>query len=279
MLERLRTPWRQTIVPIKPSIALDGDGVDRPHHIRTISLPAYEVENTQNSKHGSDTSGNARDMMTAESLDAAALNTREAVPDSRPTVVCLHGLGGSASSWVPNLDALAEHYTVHAVDLPGFAASSRPVFGTRDPAELETRIVAALEAWRVAHGLERFVIMGHSFGGYLAAAYALRHPQHVAHLVLVDPWGFSRHASLIKPGQGEVATTGTVAGTAAAPPGSEAEAVAAAAAVGVPAPGTADGDGNSDDEPVQTRRPFRLNFMLRGVAKVLSFFPPYAILR
>jgi proline iminopeptidase len=46
--------------------------------------------------------------------------------------------------------------------------------------------VADLEALRAKLGAGRVDLLGHSWGGYLAMAYAARHPEHVAHIVLCD---------------------------------------------------------------------------------------------
>ncbi|HEX2572809.1 MAG TPA: alpha/beta fold hydrolase [Polyangia bacterium] len=46
--------------------------------------------------------------------------------------------------------------------------------------------VADLEALRARLGVEKFDLLGHSWGGYLSMAYAIRHPERVQHLVLCD---------------------------------------------------------------------------------------------
>jgi proline iminopeptidase len=43
-----------------------------------------------------------------------------------------------------------------------------------------------LEALRAHLGFEKFDLLGHSWGGYLAMAYAARHPERIAHLMIVD---------------------------------------------------------------------------------------------
>jgi len=46
--------------------------------------------------------------------------------------------------------------------------------------------IADLEALRAELQVDKIDLLGHSWGGYLVMAYAARHPEHVAHLVIVD---------------------------------------------------------------------------------------------
>ncbi|KAM3596738.1 uncharacterized protein V6R79_019666 [Siganus canaliculatus] len=108
---------------------------------------------------------------------------------SRTPLVLLHGFGGGVALWAQNLDSLSGSGPVYALDLLGFGRSSRPQFAT-DPEGAEEQFVAALEEWRDKVGLEEMVLLGHNLGGYLSAAYALKYPNRVKRLLLVEPWGF-----------------------------------------------------------------------------------------
>lgn len=46
--------------------------------------------------------------------------------------------------------------------------------------------IADLEALRAHLGFDKIDLLGHSWGGYLSMAYAARHPEHIAHLLIVD---------------------------------------------------------------------------------------------
>ncbi|MED6226771.1 hypothetical protein PIB30_106984 [Stylosanthes scabra] len=63
--------------------------------------------------------------------------------------------------------------------------------------ETEAWYIDSLEEWRKAKNLSNFVLLGHSFGGYVASKYAHKHPEHVKHLILVGPAGFSQEAERI----------------------------------------------------------------------------------
>lgn len=108
-------------------------------------------------------------------------------------LVMIHGFGCGASIWCLNMDSLSDHRKIYAFDVLGFARSSRPYF-SKSEKMAEFEIVESIERWRKAIGLdEKFILCGHSFGGYLSLAYALQFPDRVAHVVLADPWGIPSH--------------------------------------------------------------------------------------
>ncbi|CAI5482767.1 unnamed protein product [Closterium sp. Yama58-4] len=115
--------------------------------------------------------------------------------NGKPNLVMIHGYAAALGFFFRNYDALAEHFNVYSIDQLGWGASSRPTFTPASPEEAETWFVEALEAWRREMGLRRFVLLGHSFGGFVASRYALKYPSRVRHLVLVGPAGFSHESA------------------------------------------------------------------------------------
>ncbi|MFS7972317.1 putative 1-acylglycerol-3-phosphate O-acyltransferase [Helianthus anomalus] len=116
--------------------------------------------------------------------------TFESNKDS-PTLVMVHGYAAAQGFFFRNFDALAKHFRVIAIDQLGWGGSSRPDFTCKSTEETEAWFIDSLEEWRKAKNLDKFVLLGHSFGGYIAAKYALKHPEHVEHLILVGSAGFT----------------------------------------------------------------------------------------
>jgi pimeloyl-ACP methyl ester carboxylesterase len=99
---------------------------------------------------------------------------------AQPTVVFIHGVLNDHSVWILQSRYLAHHgWNVLAIDLPGQGKS-----GGEPPASVEEAsdsILALLDA----AGVQKAVLVGHSFGSLIALETAARAPERVSHLVLV----------------------------------------------------------------------------------------------
>ncbi len=105
-----------------------------------------------------------------------------------PAVVLLHGNGVTSQDFVASgvLDGLAGRYRVVAFDRPGFGYSDRPRGRSWSAA-------AQAELFRQAFGLlgiERPIVVGHSWGTLVALALALNHPEDLRGLVLLSGYYF-----------------------------------------------------------------------------------------
>jgi pimeloyl-ACP methyl ester carboxylesterase len=94
-------------------------------------------------------------------------------------VVLVHGFLGSAEIWDTVAQRLKRTFRVVRVDLPGHGGSS--CFGYVHPMEL---MAAAVKAVLDHLQLRRYVVIGHSMGGYVALAFAEMFPGHLKGLCL-----------------------------------------------------------------------------------------------
>ncbi|SPO31794.1 related to CLD1 - mitochondrial cardiolipin-specific phospholipase [Ustilago trichophora] len=115
-------------------------------------------------------------------------------------IVLAHGYGAGSAFFFQNIKSMAQvpNSRLYVLDWLGMGRSSRPTFHipSSETKNVDTRVAAAesffissLEDWRHKMGLEKMVLVGHSLGGYLSLAYALRYPSRVERLVLVSPVG------------------------------------------------------------------------------------------
>ncbi len=107
----------------------------------------------------------------------------------RPALILLHGFAASEFSWREVMTPLAQLGTVIAYDRPAFGLTERPMPGEWtgvNPYSAEAQVDLLL-ALMDAFEIERAVLVGHSAGGAVAALTALRQPERVQSLVLVDP--------------------------------------------------------------------------------------------
>ena len=133
-------------------------------------------------------SNSERNPELAQSIAAAGIRTNYHDLGSGHPVLLIHGSGPGVSAWANwrlVMPALAERVRVIAPDMAGFGYSERPdgfAYGMDAWVEQAVGLLNAL-------GIARADLVGNSFGGGLAQALAIRHPERVRRLVLMGSVG------------------------------------------------------------------------------------------
>ena len=112
--------------------------------------------------------------------------------DGIETVILIHGLGSNKTSFFETVSALTPEYTVHAIDLPGFGSSSKPLRAPYDSAWFARAVCRFMDA----EGIARAHLVGNSLGGRVAIEVGLQSPERVQSLSLLCPsmaWRRRRH--------------------------------------------------------------------------------------
>lgn len=130
----------------------------------------------------------------------------------------LHGYGAGLGFFYKNFEGLSRvpGWKIYALDMLGMGRSSRPTFKihAKDQAgkitEAENWFIDALEEWRILKKIDKFTLLGHSMGGYMAVAYALKYPGRLNKLILASPVGipedpYAMQADMPEPGDSTMA--------------------------------------------------------------------------
>ena len=138
-------------------------------------------------------------VMSVSSVASARQQTREGYVDAgsgvrlfyrvagngTDTVIVLHGGPGFTSDYLDkDLDPLSRQHTLIFFDQRG---TGRSTLVTDSVALDAQRFAEDVEAVRRHFGIRRVALFGHSWGGAIAALYAIRHPDQVSRILLLGP--------------------------------------------------------------------------------------------
>ena len=105
------------------------------------------------------------------------------------TFILLHGFGASLFSWHAVMQSFSEYGQVVAYDRPAFGLTERPMprdwdgespYSTNSNVELLAGLMNELN-------IDKAILVGNSAGGSVSVAFALKYPERVQALILVDP--------------------------------------------------------------------------------------------
>ena len=139
--------------------------------------------------------GDRPPLLRVTDVEVPCATVRSLISGRGPAhVICLHGLGSNKASFFATVAALTPDHTVHAIDLPGFGASSKPARAPYDAAYFARAVIGYMDAT----GIEGAHLVGNSMGGRIALEVALDEPDRVRTVTLLSPaLAFRKRRSLV----------------------------------------------------------------------------------
>ena len=104
-----------------------------------------------------------------------------------PVLILLHGFGASLFSWHEVTTPLAEYGTVIAYDRPAFGLTERPLEWEGENPYSQDAQVELVIGLMDALGVEKATLVGNSAGGTVSMLTAVKYPERIESLILVDP--------------------------------------------------------------------------------------------
>lgn len=125
--------------------------------------------------------------VTERRLEIAGLRTAVLEGGSGMPVVLLHGPGESCLWWMQVIPEMVESFRIIVPDLPGHGESA-----TEMDESIEKQVISWLDQLISQTCSSPPVLIGHVLGGAIAARFAIRHPDRISELVLVDSLGLGK---------------------------------------------------------------------------------------
>jgi aminoacrylate hydrolase len=116
--------------------------------------------------------------------EVAGLYHEEHGPAGAPPVILSPGLGGSASYWAANLDALSRGHRIILYDHRGTGRSDRALPAALSVDDMADDVLALMDGL----GIARAGLVGHAAGGAIGLSLALRRPERLDRLVVINGW-------------------------------------------------------------------------------------------
>jgi len=126
-------------------------------------------------------------------LEVDGLRVHYRIEGKGPVLVLLHGMLSSLHTWDGWTERLKKNYTVVRLDMPGFGLT-----GPGPDRFLYTRQEFEKVLDDIFNGLKlkKFTLAGNSLGGFFSWRYAIRHPEKVEKLILIDSVAYDQDVPL-----------------------------------------------------------------------------------